>query len=185
MTTIVGVDPSLSSCGLVTWRGGRFYVDTISTPADMPAPERHHRIVSRVLRMAQGPTLYVVEGMIKPSDEAMRGLSTLDLAQLRGVLNYGIHVKGHRRVEVHPSTLKVWAIGRGKASKDDMVAAARGRLGQLLFARNDDEADAAFLCTLALHHYGRPQWRPPRSHLRALTVPEWPPFTLEETINAR
>jgi len=190
MTTVVGVDPSLTATGLCTWRDGRFYVDTIVTPSTMPAAERHHVIVTRVLRMADPSdvgraqprrTVFVVEGLLKPGGDALRGNSYLELAELRGVLNYALHIKGFSRVDVNPMTLKLYATGNGRASKQSMLDAARGRLGHLFAVRNDNEADAGWLCVMGLHRYGMPLARPalPAKNLRALNVPTWAPFTLE------
>lgn len=188
MTTVIGVDPSLTGTGLVTWRDGRWYARTVSTPAGMPTPERHHQIVVAALRMADRDadgrlhperTLYVLEALIKPAGNATRGNAYLELAELRGVLNYGLHVKGYSRVDINPGTLKVYATGAGKASKQAMLTAARGRLEHVLPPLGDhNQADAAWLAVMALHRYGLEVWSPPAKNRRALTVPEWPPFVL-------
>lgn len=180
MTTIIGVDPSLSSTGLVTWRDGRFYVSTVATGPRDKTEQRHHTIVMRILGMRDpqpGRTLIAMEGRITPGEDAVQ--TAMDLAELRGVLNHGAHVAGVPKVDVHPSTLKVYATGNGRASKADMQVAARGRLGEHLHCANDDEADAAWLVAIALDHYGRALCRLPAKHRVAVGKPPWPPFTLE------
>jgi Holliday junction resolvasome RuvABC endonuclease subunit len=183
VTTVIGVDPSLSSTGLVTWRDGRIFVATVVTAPGLPAPMRHDMIVMRILGMVDpaGPshTLVVIEGRITPADDAVQ--TAMDLAELRGVINYGLHVRNVNRVDVHPATLKVFATGNGHASKANMTLAARGRLGEHLHCANDDESDAAWLMSMAMHQYGRPLCRLPQKHLAALTRPKWPPFKLEAT----
>lgn len=173
MTTIIGVDLSLASTGLVTWRDGRFFVTTVATkPGDEPE-HRHHNIVHRILSMVDGPTLVAMEGRITPAEEAIQ--TAMDLAELRGVVHYGLHVRKVPRVDVHPATLKLYATGNGHASKQDMVLAARGRLGNHLYVTNDDEADAAWLAAMALDHYGRPLCRMPAKNLKAVARPKWLP----------
>lgn len=185
MTTVVGVDPSLASTGLVVWRDGRFYVSTVATSPTDPPAHRHHVTAMRMLGVADpdrrpGSTLYVMEARINPGDGTGKGTTALDLAEQRGVLNHAIHTTGQPKVDVHPGTLKVYATGRGNASKHDMYLAARGRLGHHLYASNADEADAAWLVAITMDHYGRPLCRMPTKHRAAVRRPAWPPFTLEE-----
>jgi len=178
MTTILAIDPSLASTGLVAWRDGRFHVATITTTPTAAPEERHHAIAMRILAMRDttGPTLAVIEGRITPPPEAVE--VAMDLAELRGVILHGLHQCGIPVAAVHPGTLKVYATGNGRASKQDMVVAARGRLGAHLFVANDDEADAAWLLALALEHYGQPLCPLPRKNRTAVAKPKWPPFTL-------
>lgn len=178
MTTIIGLDLSLASTGMVTWRDGRFFVTTIVTRSGDEPEHRHHNIINRVLSMVDGPTLVVMEGRITPGEDAIQ--TAMDLAELRGVVHYGLHVRKVPRVDVHPSTLKVYATGNGRASKQDMVLAARGRLGKHLHVTNDDEADAAWLTAVALAHYGRPLCALPAKNLKAVARPKWlSSFSLE------
>jgi crossover junction endodeoxyribonuclease RuvC len=180
VTTIVAVDPSLSSTGLVAWRDGRFYVSTVATSARTRIEERHHHIVMRILGMRDPDptkTLVVMEGRITPGEDAVQ--TAMDLAELRGVINHGIYSARLAKVDVHPSTLKVYATGNGRANKAAMKAAALGRLGTHTHVANDDEADALWLAAIALDHYGRPLCGMPAKHRAAVGKPPWPPFTLE------
>jgi Holliday junction resolvasome RuvABC endonuclease subunit len=183
MTTVIGVDPSLSGTGIVTWRDGRFYVSTVVTLPATKREERHQKIALAVLAMRDpaGPTLVVMEGRITPGGDAVQ--TAMDLAELRGAINLAVHITGGRepvqRVDVHPLTLKVYATGNGRSNKTAMVTAARGRLGEHFHVSNDNEADAAWLCALALHRYGRPLCRMPAKNLTSVHKPEWPPFALE------
>lgn len=180
MTTVIGVDPSLSSTGVVTWRDGRFYSATVATSPRDKREHRHHVITMRILGMVDpagpGHTLVVMEGRITPPDDAVQ--TAMDLAELRGVINHGLHVTGVTKVDVHPGTLKVYATGHGGSSKAAMETAARGQLGQHLFCANNDEADAAWLVAMAMHHYGRPLWSPPDKNRKAVERTEWPEFVL-------
>jgi len=180
VTTIIGVDPSITSTGLVTWRNGRIFVATVATHPAAVMAQRHHDIAMRILTMAErnrANTLVVMEGRIKPGDDAVN--TALDLAELRGVINHALHVQGIARVDVHPMTLKVFATGNGRALKSDMTVAARNRLGQHLHVTNDDEADAAFLLAMALHHYRLPLCTTTDKQAMAAERAPWPPFTLD------
>jgi len=178
VTTILAIDPSLASTGLVAWRDGRFHATTITTRPGDPREHRHHTIAMRILaaRDPNGPTLAVMEARITPPPEAVE--TAMDLAELRGVILHGLHQCGIPVAAVHPGTLKVYATGNGRASKQDMVVAARGRLGAHLFVANDDEADAAWLLALALEFYGQPLCSLPRKNRSSVAKPKWPPFTL-------
>jgi Holliday junction resolvasome RuvABC endonuclease subunit len=183
MTTVMGLDPSVASTGLVTWRDGKFYATTIATAPGLKPAMRHDMVVMRILSMVDpdGPdrTFVAMEGRINPGDGSGRADTALDLAELRGVINYGLHVRGVSKVDIHPATLKVYATGNGHASKAAMTVAARGRLGEHLYCANDDESDAAWLLAMAMHHYGRPLCPLPKKHTAAIAKPAWPPFTLE------
>ena len=184
--TFIGIDPSLRATGLVTWRSGRWFTTTIVTGPSTPRPARHHAIAMRILAMAspggyrrgEAATLAIMEARITPADVGAVQ-TAMDLAELRGVINHALHVQGVPVVEVHPSTLKVYATGTGRASKQDMLLAARGRLGEHLHVANDDEADAAWLTAMAVHRYVRPLCALPARNVAAMDRIKWPPLTPE------
>jgi Holliday junction resolvasome RuvABC endonuclease subunit len=188
VTTILAIDPSLSSLGLCVWRRGRpLHLETVrEREQDQPSggwrlPERCSRIANRVTGHveATGPTIAVIEGMIKPSEEAMRGTSTLDIARLRGVIETDLFRLGVPIVSVHPSTLKSYAV-KGGATKQQMVDAARAVLGSTYPIRSEDEADAFWMFAMAAHRYGHRVVETTPGRLRSLaTVQGWPDFRME------
>jgi Holliday junction resolvasome RuvABC endonuclease subunit len=54
---------------------------------------------------------------------------------------------------IHTASLKKFAVGAGKASKEDMMAAATKLLGRPI--TSDDEADAIFIGKWAMETYGK------------------------------
>lgn len=188
MSTILAIDPSLSALGLCVWRSGMpIHLETVSekewaTPC--PAhrlPHRCDRIANRVTRWVEqtGPTLAIIEGMIKPQGEAMRGTSTLDIARLRGVIETDLFRLGVELVSVHPSTLKAYA-SKGGASKEQMVQGARAVLGARYRVADDNQADAFWLFAMAAHRYGHRLVPATPQRLRSLsTVDGWPDFRME------
>lgn len=185
MTTVLAIDPSLAATGLAWWRDGHSRVTTIHTSARDRAEDRWDRIVVGILRRrdpALGRTVAVIEGRITPGEDAVQ--TAMDLAELRGVIRYGLRRLDIPCAEVHPSSLKVYATGNGRASKQSMVDAARGRLGHHFHCADDNQADAGFLLAAALHHYGHPLWAPPAKNRQALDRITWPTFTLQEEVTA-
>lgn len=55
---------------------------------------------------------------------------------------------------MHPATLKKWATGDGKATKEMMVWAAQRMTGEKLEVSQDDEADALCLAMFAAQELG-------------------------------
>lgn len=196
VTTVIGLDLSLSATGLATWVNGSWMVTTIHAHRqDVPPasgwdrPVRWSQILQRVEPYTRDPSgvLAVVEEKIRPSEEAARGTSTLDLAELRGAVYLALYVRRVRIVEIHPSTLKSFGALNGKASKADMVESARRWLGTSVYVQDDNAADAAWLVGMALAKYG---WDQPgitgtplkaRKRFDALgrTAALWPHFRLE------
>lgn len=162
MTTLIAIDPSLSATGLCVWRTGQpLYLGTVHTQEwndvnGWAVPNRLDRISNAITGFVEhGATNVTIEGMIKPSQEAMRGTSTLDLALLRGVLMTDIY-RMHVPVNiVHPSTLKAF-VKPGRCNKADMVREARTVLGAHHVIDNDNEADAFWLMAMTLQAYGYP-----------------------------
>lgn len=184
MTAVIAVDPSLTSTGVARWTpDGRIVVRTISTtPRDGPREVRHHHIVMGVLAMRSttGPTLVTMEARITPPPEAVE--TAMNLAELRGVLNHGVSRSGCTRAEVHPSTLKGYATGRGNSSKADMILSARGRLGDLSYCANDDEADALWLLAMTMEHLGQPLVALPARNRKFVGNVTWPRFTIDTRV---
>jgi Holliday junction resolvasome RuvABC endonuclease subunit len=187
VTTLIAIDPSLSSTGLAVWRSGMpLHLETVAEkPWDTvhPSwvmPNRCSRISGRVSRWIEpGNTVAIIEGMIKPTAEANRGTSTLDIAQLRGVIETDLFRFNVPFTTVHPATLKAYAV-KGGASKSQMVDMARVFLGAKYPIRNDNEADAFWLLAMALHRYGRPVVPQTPARARSLgSVNAWAPFRLE------
>jgi Holliday junction resolvasome RuvABC endonuclease subunit len=192
MTTVIAIDPSLSATGLVVWRTGQpLYIATIREQIwDHPydgwsQPIRHDRISGKITEWVErteygngaGSTVAVVEDIVKPSAEMARGMSTLDLARLRGVIECDLYRLGVPFTRVHAATLKAFCRA-GKTAKADMLSAAQHHLPVEYVIHNDNEADAFWLFAMAMQAYGHPvvPVTPRRKTFGA--KPAWAPFNM-------
>jgi crossover junction endodeoxyribonuclease RuvC len=156
---ITGLDLSLVETGIADALGARH----LSTPAaKFPGMARLQHIRNQVLFAALETDTVYLEGYSFGSKNGGERLG-----ELGGVVRLALYEKGIPFVEVSPGTLKMFATGRGNASKVEVLVAARDRLGYT--GTNDNEADALWLWQLGLHHTGQPdRVSLPKGHLRAL-----------------
>jgi hypothetical protein len=94
-----------------------------------------------------------------------------ELGELGGVVRLALHDAGIPFVAVVPSALKRYATGRGNASKDEMKAAARARLG--FVGEDDNEADALWLRAMGCDGLGSPVVALPKANRDALAKVAW------------
>jgi Holliday junction resolvasome RuvABC endonuclease subunit len=95
-----------------------------------------------------------------------------EIGELGGVIRLALHDRGQRWVPVIPSSLKLYATGRGNAGKEEVLVAAVRLLGY--DGHSNDEADAAWLRAMALDFYGHPLVKFPATHRKALGKVPWP-----------
>jgi hypothetical protein len=169
----VGLDLSLTSTGLGRLTGGtlttaRFRTKPGTFQRDDDRAERadtlgrYRRIAAACCEWATDAALVVVEG---PSLHS-KGSAFHQLAGLWWYVLDALDAAGQTWLVVDPSTLKVYATGKGNAGKDDMLAAAIRRLGWA--GSGNDEADAAWLAAFGADLLGAPLVDLPQSHRRAL-----------------
>lgn len=161
MTTVLGLDLSLSATGLAKWHNGAVRVYTIRTA---PPPHNHngwaqayrHRLIARELvrHIEPGATVVAKEARLDSID--VPGNSMLDMAAVHAVVDYVLAAQGVPIAHVNLVYPKGYATGNARASKEDMVAAARMRLGAHVECFNHNEADALWLLAMAMQHYGAP-----------------------------
>lgn len=190
MTTIIALDPSLAASGLAVWRSGQpLMLSTIrssrwETYNGWSDPARFDRVAQAVTNFVEpGNTICTMEDMIKPSAEAARGTSTLDLARLRGVLETDLYRADVPINRVYPATLKAYALS-GKVSKLDMVNAARTVLGTDYPVDNDNEADAFWLLAMTLQAYGFPVVKRTPRRITFCNKVQWSHFDMREATHA-
>jgi Holliday junction resolvasome RuvABC endonuclease subunit len=161
MATILALDLSYTGTGIAVWRDGRVSATTVRTARPQHDhngwewPRRQRHIVAAVLAVlarATQPVLCVKEQRIQSLDVA--GASALDLAGLHAVVEYVLAAKAVPVAHVNLTHIKAYATGKGNASKDAMLAAARLELSRLLVVANDNEADALYLLAMAVERYG-------------------------------
>ena len=171
---------SLTGTGLarIDSHGGELTVQTStvgsgSTGSSIPGrSDRLRRLASQIIAACDGADLVVVESPAYSSNSGhahdRSGLWWLVLARLTA---HDVPV-----VEVRPNTLKVYATGGGRASKDMVLAQTVRRYGHLVpDLSSNDEADGLVIASMGWHRLtGRPVVKLPETHTRALAAPEWP-----------
>lgn len=151
--TTVGLDLSLSCTGLVALTGSKLDEGLrVKTPSSMELEQRIEVVRKEVLAFVRRhePAWIVIEG-------PARGGKFVDVRvyHLAGVIRWYLSVSKRtrhipRRI-VTPTELKLEATGNGRASKKDMVAAAR------VFwpaCPDDNAADAFHLAAWGQLNYG-------------------------------
>lgn len=181
MTTIVGLDLSLTSTGwaIVTVVGAEHVaeVGTISTTGVRAASlcarnARLQGIKRQITGLAHGADLIVIEAPAysrsNPGMHDRSGLWWIVVAQLTGM--------GHTVVEVTPSARAKYATGKGNAAKDAVLAAVVRRYPDVDVTGND-EADALVLAAMGARALGQPIDQQPGAHLAGMSKVAWPPTT--------
>lgn len=126
-----------------------------SKPGEHPGLRfAHYREFLNEIISHYEPNNIVYEEPLFPGKRTRRGNLTVSFgfeAQLLGIAAiWKIPCHG-----VHPGTLKKWATGNGKATKEQMIEAARTHWPTVqLKDHQDNEADALMLLNWALTHLG-------------------------------
>lgn len=137
---LAALDLSLTGTGYADASG------TGSMPTKLKGMERLCFLRDRVLHFCDGRDLVVIEG---PSLHS-KGRGTCERWGYRGIVLLALHDAGIPFIEIAPSSLKLFATGKGNAKKDTvMLAAAR----QGFEGADNDEADAWWLLQMARAHY--------------------------------
>lgn len=159
---IAGLDLSLTSTGLVDGAGEAHLIGSKQRGLDRLAELR-----DLILDNLAGATLVAIEGYAYG-----RPNQAHQLGELGGVIRLALHERDIHIANVPPSTVKLWATGKGNAPKDAVLAAAVRRWPDI----NDNNiADAAWLRDLAEHAYsGKDTPEIPAAKARALIAVEWP-----------
>jgi Holliday junction resolvasome RuvABC endonuclease subunit len=156
LTAAVGLDLSLTSSGLAritwgpgtvvteTWHRGVGGLTTITDPAERCRVL--HGLKTDIVDWVAPCDLVVVEKLVP--NPASR--STNERAALWYLVVSALVSRGVRVAELHPSTLKVYATGRGDAKKPDMRAAARAAWPEVVTSCSDED-DALWLAGVGVH----------------------------------
>ncbi|MEW1990751.1 hypothetical protein [Microbacterium sp. NPDC078849] len=170
MTGFIGIDWSLTGCGVAAYIDGEWDRCTIATKPDDGTPEgyldRVEGIAAKIAAWAdpaegdvwaiEGPSL----GAKGSSVDRMFGGWWLTMNALR---------EHHQAPWVFaPSSLKKLATGRGNAAKDEVLLATAKRLPEA-DVRNNNEADAAWAAIGASILRGQPIIELPAAHTKGLT----------------
>ncbi len=170
MSVILGIDPSLTGTGLA--RIDTDDVLTIETwtiaskgKADATLAQR----CKRLQQIAGTISLYDADLVVieSPSLGQARQGGTLDRNGLWWLIVDGLYSRPI--VDIAPSTLKVYATGKGNASKGAVIEAATRRYSHVATDGDDNRCDALVLAAIG-HHLltGKALVDLPLTHTRAL-----------------
>lgn len=153
MRDVVGIDPSLTATG-IAYEGGT------TTVSGCKGDDRLVSIRDAVADLCEGAELAVVE------DLPTHGMGAGKTGMAQGVVRLALLDLGVDFVLVPPASVKVYACGKGNATKPDMRMALFQRIG--LDLRDDNQVDAYWLRAIGLDLLGRAVVQLPALHRRAL-----------------
>jgi crossover junction endodeoxyribonuclease RuvC len=175
---IIGLDLSLTSTGIAefedgarrSWTHGRAgkRTDTLEDRAARIA-ESAENSVAAALQGHQRADLVLVEA----HTFAAKGGSQHDRSGLWWTVVGRLIYSDVPVIEVSPSSIKLFATGKGNAGKDDVLLAVARRHPDFEFTTND-EADAITLVDMALARWSHDHFEPTAYQLRAIEKVVWP-----------
>lgn len=152
---VIGIDPSLTSTGLVILSDDGEMADhrlIRSDPSGGKCADRMKRIETMTREIKTVVEVY--EPVIVCIEHYTLGQNTpgtSDRIEFGGLLRYVLWSCGHCPIEVNQSTLKKWATGKGRfppgSGKTPMIVSITSRYGVQL--ASDDEIDAYALARVA------------------------------------
>jgi len=162
---ILGLDPSLKSFGVCYPDGS---TRTLEPPEKWPNVRKvgfHQQHLGAILDEVK-PQIVALEDYTRQRNSA----STIQLAELGGVVRLLLHQKGYRCAFINPSTLKSYVTG--KRAKEELTKAITDHANRTF--PTSDEADAWALAGMASDAYGFPWYRVPDKQRQALKKVKWP-----------
>jgi len=157
MKTILGIDPSLTSTGIVTLQGG--VVDLTQTTKDMPKLETIERvrlIREQVNKVIQHPSIALDLIVIEGFSFGSKGRSLFEIAYLgyriREDLEHFKNNEGIPWIEVSPDSVKKFTSNMGTSTKSVMIKEVYKRWG--FDTNSDDLADAYALAQIGRAYLG-------------------------------
>ncbi|MEV7897270.1 RuvC family protein [Streptomyces cyaneofuscatus] len=163
---VIGLDLSLTCTGVA----GAGWSDIVRTKRR--GDDRLHYLATAVGDMVKRADLVVMEG---PSFGHSGPRAHEDLSGLRVLVR--LYCYRHRIPYgvVPPSSLKMFATGRGNATKGEVRSGVADRYGHHTEGVGRyDQADAYTAMAMGLHHLGHPLAPVPEKALRALAGCAWP-----------
>ena len=161
MIKVAGLDLSMTETGLVvSMPGAPFGIENQVIKPRAVRDRRLGEIKRRVMDEVRGSELVLIEKL--PPHLKSAGITGM----VQGVIRDALLEEGISYGDVPPSTLKLFATGRGGASKTEMALAALKRGG--LEFRNDNVCDAWWLWVVANEHLGQPVLEMPKRQRDAL-----------------
>jgi crossover junction endodeoxyribonuclease RuvC len=175
---IVGLDLSLTSTGVAEWEDSarRTYTFGSKGKAGATLEQRAARLDEALVEAQaavfgghQQADLVLVEA----HTFAAKGGQQHDRSGLWWLVVHDLVSRSIPTVEVPPSSIKLFATGKGNAPKDAVLMAVARRHADMEFTTND-EADAITLVDMALARWSHDEFDPTAYQLRAIEKIVWP-----------
>lgn len=148
MTSVTGLDLSLTATGIATAHG----VHTVTSK--LRGPARLVELRDRIMAHCLTTDVVAIEGYSMGGQRGSAGVGQA-LGELGGVVRVALWEAGITYVELSPSSLKKYATGKGNANKETMLLAAAKRAADIgVEITNNNEADAFFLRAAVLQALG-------------------------------
>lgn len=163
MSTVIGIDPSMTATGLAYADG---FTATVTFSKATTGDARlahiamHIKEVDVMPMTGQSVDLAVLEDL--PTHAHGAGITGM----VQGVIRYQLIRDGIPYLTVPAATLKKYATGKGNATKPDMRMELYKRTG--IDLKDDNQVDAAWLRLLGLDLLGTPELALPATHRVAL-----------------
>ncbi len=187
MTTVIGVDPSIAATGVASWTDGRIATYTMGTNSKLPVQRRWRQIVDPLWTHIDRAHLEDLLIVVEQPNKGAKGSGLLTNIGLWAVLTDSWSVAGSTFVDVQPSQLKKFALGKGSGKgtdKEQVLLAIERRYGHLVSIKDNNQADAFAMMAMACEHYGIPLRAKdgghivlPASHTEKLDNIKWPEWS--------
>jgi crossover junction endodeoxyribonuclease RuvC len=156
MVRVVAIDPSLRSTGFAYThyrrRAINFDIVTGTIPTDkLRGVPRLEHVVDKIQSLIDNvrPELMVMEGYAMGAPRGKGGNNnSFSIGELGGVLKFAIYKSRIPLLLVPPTSLKLFATGKGNANKEVVMEAISKHSGRVF--SSDDEADAYGLLQMGL-----------------------------------
>ena len=152
---ILGIDPgyAIVGYGIIDYSHCKFNLvsyGAITTPADMPFPERLQSIYKdmQFIINKYNPTCLSIERLYFNTNTT----TAIDVAQARGVIVLAAQEKGLKVNEYTPLQVKQSVTGYGRAEKHQVMEMVKGLLNLTAVPKPDDTADALALALCHAHY---------------------------------
>lgn len=150
--TVAGIDLSITRTGIAKPDGT---LVSVSPPNALDGYRRHRHIAEQVAIHVAGADVIVLEGYALGFGSRMPN-TLVSLAEIGGVVRTMLTRRGHVLVVIPPAKLKLFAVGKGNATKPQMLEAAEiltADQAPELRPSNHDEADAYWLRRAGVSRY--------------------------------
>jgi crossover junction endodeoxyribonuclease RuvC len=163
---VCGLDGSLTSFGAAVTRGPGAVPELYRFRTKLAGHERLSYLLGEVTAIARDCDVAAVEGVLShmPGAEAH-----LNLAGLHWLVRHRLFELGVPYVVIAPSSRMKWLTGKGRAEKDECLAAAIKRF-PLADIDGNDKADALTLAAMTSAAYGMPLVPMPADRREVLTA---------------